>query len=852
MPAKPFKKKAAERLRAKHQKNNKLSHKLNEKNVKERESRNIPEASSSKQHLEKTKIKKVVRFSEDLDGTFPLEPKRKKTDELSEVSDGSFSKPKKKKLNSFDRVKKLQLLEANEEEDKAIKRLEKLLKLKKKKKKLPSTFKDDGLNYLLDVIDKKEGEATIFSDDDIGLEEDLAAVKGEPVRNKSEIKSTKHPIAKKRTLTELLREKEGVRNSAEESDDQNFAGEEGDFDDENFDGEGDFDDENFDEEGDFVNKNYDEAKDFDDENSIREDSDLGDDEDDDVDFSKIENEDENSEKDRKNKIWEDIYGRLRDEYGNVIKNSESGKSLYIPPKLRRDNTDSEDPNSEEYVKIKRQLKGLLNRLSESNMIKICNQIEAMYMKYSRNDMNETLFSLMSELLFTASLTPPRLIMEQAMLVALLHANVGSEIGAYFLQHIVKKLGMLFVDSNNYGEEKECNNLLMFLSHLYNFKVTHSTLMFNIFHLLVESFNSKDIELIQLMLKHIGFVLRKDDPLKLKDLIFSIQAKANSFNNDQNDSRVKFMLETLTAIRNNNMYKIPEYDPSIIEHSKKFLRGIIRKGCSIQELSISYDDLLKAEEKGRWWIVGSAWVDSNNTISKDSHSVKGNQLMLKPEVSEKILELARKQHMNTDIRKSIFCIIMTAEDYMNAFEKLLKLSLKNQQEREIIHVILHCALNEKNFNPFYTHLLKQFCNFARKHQMCLQFSLWDKFKEFSKMKPYQMSNLSHLLSHLFASGALPLSVLKVIHFSDMDKPMVRFFRKILLAVLLDEHEENCARAFSRISKSDNLKLLRESLKLFMRHFVLRNKSKLEPEVASKLEARIVLAENVLNSSKKRIF
>lgn len=40
-------------------------------------------------------------------------------------------------------------------------------------------------------------------------------------------------------------------------------------------------------------------------------------------------------------------------------------------------------------------------------------------------------------------------------------------------------------------------------------------------------------------------------------------------------------------------------------------------------------------------------------------------------SAKVLELARKQRMNTDIRKNIFCIIMTSEDYLDAFEKILR-------------------------------------------------------------------------------------------------------------------------------------------------------------------------------------
>ncbi|GIY02475.1 nucleolar MIF4G domain-containing protein 1 [Caerostris darwini] len=752
-------------------------------------------------------------------------------DQFPEESDESLSEshlPKKKrqkKSHSVESVRKLQLLEANEEEDKSISRLEKLLKLKKRKnKKLPAAFKDEGLEYLLEVVDSKVNKAGILSDDDDGLEEDIAAVKGESAVKNSESKTSKRPQPKQRTLTELLEEKEGIV-STKDTEAEKYDDEEG-FSDLDHDSQSDCSDaqENFEEN--------DVTEDFDEEESNEQDN-----------TSEISTEKEK----KKPKVWEDIYGRLRDESGNLIKTSETTNNLYVPPKLRKQNGAEDESTNEKHMRIKRQLKGLLNRLSESNLQSICNQVEAMYLKYSRNDMNETLFHLMSELLFTSSLTPPRLIMEQAMLIVLLHANVGPEIGAYFLQHIVEKLGTLLKSSDNYGEGKECNNVLTFLSHLYNFKVTHSTLMFDIFQILVESFNSKDIELIQLLLKHVGFVLRKDDPLKLKELVFAIQAKAAAFNKDQNDSRVKFMLDILIAIRNNNMYKIPDYDPSIVEHGKKFLRGLVRKGCSIQELAISYEDLLKVEERGRWWIVGSAWKESDDNAGKKPRTIIGNQL-LKTDVNEEILELARKQHMGTDVRKAVFCAIMSAEDYMDAFQKLLKLNLKNEQERQIIDVLLYCALQEKNFNPYYGHLAKQFCNFARKYQMSLQYALWDKFKNFSKMKSHQMKNLSLLLSLLFTSGALSLSVLKVIQFSDMDKPMVRFFRQILLAILLDDNEEVCKRAFTRIAKAENLKMLRVSLKLFMHHFLLKNQTKLEPEVASKLKSRVGTAESAMNSCK----
>lgn len=47
-------------------------------------------------------------------------------------------------------------------------------------------------------------------------------------------------------------------------------------------------------------------------------------------------------------------------------------------------------------------------------------------------------------------------------------------------------------------------------------------------------------------------------------------------------------------------------------------------------------------------------------------------------AQKMLQLAAAQRMNTDARRAIFCIIMSGEDYLDAFEKLLRLSLPGKQ------------------------------------------------------------------------------------------------------------------------------------------------------------------------------
>lgn len=66
-----------------------------------------------------------------------------------------------------------------------------------------------------------------------------------------------------------------------------------------------------------------------------------------------------------------------------------------------------------------------------------------------------------------------------------------------------------------------------IAHLYNFHVVHALLVFDILKKLVTRFSAKDVELVLLVLKNVGFALRKDDPLALKELISEAQRKANA-------------------------------------------------------------------------------------------------------------------------------------------------------------------------------------------------------------------------------------------------------------------------------------------------------------------------------------
>ncbi|OWK06460.1 hypothetical protein Celaphus_00012453, partial [Cervus elaphus hippelaphus] len=410
---------------------------------------------------------------------------------------------------------------------------------------------------------------------------------------------------------------------------------------------------------------------------------------------------------------------------------------YVPPHVRQVEETEDAQKKEELERLKKQVKGLINRLSEPNLASISSQLEELYMGHSRKDMNATLTAVVLSACAPDTAMPARLLMEHVLLVSVLHRTVGLEVGAHFLEAVVRR----FDDVYKSGRDgKECDNLFTIIAHLYNFHVVQSLLIFDVLKKLVETFTEKDIELILLMLKTVGFSLRKDDALSLKELITETQAKASGAGGKFRDQ---------TRVR-----APPDLLPDCLNAASARVRGA---GAGTDpELRVSWDSVLNAERAGRWWIVGSAW---SGTPMVDGGPQKDLQSPRAGTVSSKILELARKQRMNTDIRRNIFCTVMTSEDFLDAFEKLLKLGLKDQQEREIVHVLVDCCLQEKTYNPFYAFLAGKFCTYERRFQMTFQFSIWDKFRDLENLPATNFANLVHLVAHLLKTKSLPLSLLK---------------------------------------------------------------------------------------------
>ncbi|KAG8932577.1 suppressor of glycerol defect [Tulasnella sp. 417] len=498
---------------------------------------------------------------------------------------------------------------------------------------------------------------------------------------------------------------------------------------------------------------------------------------------------------------------------------------YIPPALRaKQSQGGSITKSEAQLKLSRQIKGLLNKLSEQNIGSILDEVE---------DVTTTLTELIIASISSHSSLLDTFVVLHAALVASLHKVLGVDFAAFFVQTLVEEyekqynIAATSSGSNENDEEpkedgeelvrgKEASNLLVLLAELYTFQVVSCILMYDIIReFLSGGLGEFEVELFLKLLKSIGVRLRQDDPMALKDIVQLVQTKVAGQDRSAQSSRTRFMLETLTNLKNN---KLGLVDPKrkvgqahgqlvteAVERMKKFVNGIGKKKTvrGNEPLNVSLQDLRSADTKGKWWLVGSAWAGNplaDRKEKRDDDAGDEDRLVLDEEAkahaeqSAALLKLAKKQGMNTDVRRSIFVVLMSSEDYVDACERLGHLKISDQQRPEVIRVLLHCLGNEKAYNPYYTLIAQHLSTSIRNVRFSLQYCLWDLFREFGEpigrptddgddgggederlVSKTKLRNLAKAYAWWVAKGAVALDAFKPLNFLALKSQTTLFLR-----------------------------------------------------------------------------
>lgn len=478
--------------------------------------------------------------------------------------------------------------------------------------------------------------------------------------------------------------------------------------------------------------------------------------------------------------------------------AEEKPSKYIPPALRRKMALENLTVSAETLALQKSLKSAINKLSETNIGAIANDINGLFLNNPRQEVNENLVNI----LLTSVIQQERLLdtfayLHSALVVAL-YRSQGADFGAYFVQTLIEKYDAFKKEGS---KNKEILNVISLLSSVYAFHLVSSKLLYDLIKELIANLSEETAEHLLKIIRTSGNQMRSDDPTSLKEIVLEVTKKANSLPKDQVTPRMQFLLETITSLKNNKLKNNNDATNQLSLRLKKFL-GTYSSSKLTDSLQVSLDDIRNVHTRGKWWLVGSAWKGNEE---KSQGDVVNKEVMndFLDTAEPNWLELAKAQRMNTDIRRAVFISIMSANDYVDAMTKLDKLSLKRAQEREIPRILIHCAVVEPAWNPYYGVLASKLCD-NHSYRKTFQFMLWDLIKGFDGVgddeeemdvfsgfdddaeddeKLKKILNLGRLFGYLFAEGSLALHLLRTVNFVTASND-TKLFLEVLLVTFVD--------------------------------------------------------------------
>ncbi|KEF52563.1 uncharacterized protein A1O9_11406 [Exophiala aquamarina CBS 119918] len=513
---------------------------------------------------------------------------------------------------------------------------------------------------------------------------------------------------------------------------------------------------------------------------------------------------------------------------------------YVPPSMRR----AQATGSQSIERLKRQIQGHLNKLSEANLISILGDIEKLYQSNPRQDVTAVLVDLLLTRFCNKSSLQNTFVILHAAFATAIYKVIGVDFGAYLLSHLLDRFEEHHA-SDSTG--KESLNLISLLSNLFTFHVVSSTIIFDYIRILLSKLTESNTELLLRLIRDCGPQLRQDDPSSLKSIVQLMQKESARMTTEGEHMsvRTKFMIETITDLKNNKMKAATSstgLSSEHITHMRKALGSLNNRPSlrATEPLRVNRDDIKNSDRKGKWWLVGASWkgnLDDDKSLDiQPQEDDPTASFPIDHEISDPdqidLSDLARAYGMNTSVRRSIFITLLSSVDAFDAHTRLLKLRLKRSQEHEIPHVLLRCAAGEDPYNPYYALVAKRLCMQSRMKKS-FQFALWgwwrtrlgekldaegesddndglaglEREESGSSVKMTEIASLSRLYANLILEGSQSLGIMKVLDLAYI-KERTGMFVELLLVLIFKEAYAN-AKKNSTAAAATNAATLAEA-------------------------------------------
>ncbi|KAK4146610.1 uncharacterized protein C8A04DRAFT_34805 [Dichotomopilus funicola] len=510
---------------------------------------------------------------------------------------------------------------------------------------------------------------------------------------------------------------------------------------------------------------------------------------------------------------------------------------YVPPSLRKES----GSDNELAARIRRQTQGLVNRITESNLLTILDGIEKLYRENPRQHVTSALVDLLLIQICEPTTLPDTLLILSAGFATAAYTALGTDFGGQLITEVVGRFEKYYEEAKVAALErpdvsKQTSNLITFISQLYTFQLIGPNIIFDYIRMLLDSLSELNAELLLRIVRMCGSTLRQDDPMALKDIVSLIPAAVAKAGEKNLTVRTKFMIDTITDLKNNKLKAGAGASVVVSEHTtrmKKLLGQLkSRRVKNTEPMRMGLKDIQDADKKGKWWLVGASWTGGPTAQkgpeaamgAEDSDSDDESILLDDVEQGLDLGELAREQGMNTGVRRSIFVSIMSAMDYQDAYFRILKLRLNKERQREIPNVIIQCVGAEQHYNPYYTLVAKRLCSEQREVRWAFQSSLWKMFgrmgepgfggdegdyeEEDEPMDVRRVVNTAKMFGALIAGNNLGVIVLKHLNLLYLQKKTQNFVEIMLVNVLLEcqlheRPEEAVAKVFGGVDAVPDL-------------------------------------------------
>ena len=491
-----------------------------------------------------------------------------------------------------------------------------------------------------------------------------------------------------------------------------------------------------------------------------------------------------------------------------IKNKKIKKENEDEPKsmLKKDN--NKDISKKEIInKFQREINSLLNKIAESNVSLLVPDMFKKIEEFNNNIKdNFILFDLITKislkLLLNQEITNLPITSCICSFISLCHFKFGNNFIYFYLKNLFEEIEYL---KNEEIPKYKIKNFIFEIIHFYIFQNITSKLVYSLIKYLIDNFNENNSEFLLLLLSYTGIEIRKEDPENLKIIVSEVNKKYNNMkiNNSLDLSKLQFAVEMIEDIKQNKYLKFN------LSEKFSFFKNFVNNNSNTS---------LKKGEKIECDIETISKIDlntisnsNNNEISENSNinNIKIDNYIPNDDIlddkTNKILELKmKKMNISTNLKKMIFTSIVTASDVNDAFERLMRLSLKKEQKREIIKIILQLCSEEKCYNPFYELLLNDLMSIDKNNKYTYHYCIWDYmkiFENYNRSELKKIHNLSKLTGNLLIREKIGLPVLLHFKFEESDDK-VKIFVLFVLDFYFEKSDQSKTKLlFAKLVKND---------------------------------------------------